>query len=642
MKRHRADLIVLTLAVALAAGMRLARIDTVEYFHDDAMLATLAQDMTRGGEMPLVGILSSTGIPNSPASVYLLTLPFSLSPDPRTAIHFVMLLNVIGVALLWLLSRIHAGREVAFVAALLYACNPWATLFSRKLWAQELHTPLILLGIILLLHACWAARAESRSRWFALAFSLPMLAFALQIHFAALSLLPAILFTLWYGRKRVDKSALAAGLALSLLVSLPYIAGLASTLEADPTRIADAVDRSAGRGISLNGESMMQAWRLLTGTSLETWMAPDQSAEMARLMPAGWQLCYLAAAALAAGLLWRENAAFTLLLSLWAITPVALLVFNFTGSYIHYFIPSLPALALLTAIGFNALWRRAKQAWLRLGLWLCLAAMVALQVLQWSAALDFVGLRHIRYPGFTTPLAHLLPIRDHLRGADDVVVISHGMAWDLHHEVAVWETLLREDVACVRTIAAPGYAVFPDHPFIALVAPDAPASNLTRLYAGDAPLHFPERAGGDDYVVHHWDQAPAWLGSHITRIEPARFSNGVVLTGYALRDDEALLEWRLPAAQPGEDYQYSAQLYDAAGARLAQWDARFWHGRHFCEHDRLLTWGPLPMHESAATLKVALYKLGRGASRGEYINAEILDELGNAKSQAVDISLLGR
>ena len=642
MSRHRGDALALLLILAAAAGMRLARIDIVEYFHDDAMLASLALDMTRGGEFPLVGILSSTGIPNSPASVYMLALPFSLSSDPRFAIHFVMLLNVFGVGLLWLLSRIHVGRKIAFFAALLYAVNPWAVLFSRKLWAQELHTPLILLGMILLLHGCWkeaSNRGLQRGHRLAQALSLPLLCFGMQMHFAAFSLLPAILFVIWHGRRRIAPAALATGLALSLLVTLPYFAGLAETLEADPARISDALDRSSARGISLNADALSQVWRLVTGTALESWMAPDQSFEMARSLPPGWRLCFLAVLALVASLAVRERRRFAICLTLWAFAPLLPLSFSFTPAYIHYFIPSLPALALSIGIGFVALLQRASRRWMRIALWTCFAVVVALQALQWSAALEYVSRRHIRYPGFTTPLADLLPLRDHLRQADDVLVVSHGMAWDLHHEVAVWETLLRQDVACVRTIAPDGYAVFPDHAFIALVAPDAPEGDLAELYATEAPISFPTRIGGKNYVAHQWDTAPEWQSSQITPIDAAQFANGVVLTGYALENDEALLEWRLPAAQPGEDFQYSAQLYDAAGERLAQWDARFWHGRHFCENDRLLTWGPLPFHDAATTLKVALYKLGKGAASGQFFNAAVLDERGNPKSHSLDITL---
>ena len=139
---------------------------------------------------------------------------------------------------------------------------------------------------------------------------------------------------------------------------------------------------------------------------------------------------------------------------------------------------------------------------------------------------------------------------------------------------------------------------------------------LTDLYRNESARTFPTREGGDDYVLHEWLGPPTWSGVRIRALAPQRFINGVQLTGYAWDDDEIVFEWRLPARQVGEDLQFSAQLYDAQGERIAQLDARFWHGRHWCEGDRLLTFGALNLHEEASTLKVALYKLGNKAGPG--------------------------
>ena len=46
--KHRRDLASLLLIVLLAAALRLGRSYVVEYFHDDAMLATLALELADG------------------------------------------------------------------------------------------------------------------------------------------------------------------------------------------------------------------------------------------------------------------------------------------------------------------------------------------------------------------------------------------------------------------------------------------------------------------------------------------------------------------------------------------------------------------------------------------------------------------
>lgn len=645
LSRYWRDLACLCLILTLAAATRLGRADIVEYFHDDAMLATLALELADGLRFPLTGILSSTGIPNSPVSVYFLALPFALSASPAGVIHFIMLWNVIGVALLWLLARRFGGRRIALIAGLLYAINPWANLFSRKLWAQELHTPIILAGLLLLLYGFFESRAgppRRRAVFLAQCLSAPLLLFGLQFHFASLPLFLLLPTVIWQGRRRVFAGAMVVSLLLSLIILLPYAVGLAQTLGVDPARISDALERSAASEPRVSLASISAIAQLASGSGLETWLAPDQAAELA----SGYSPLLVLSLALIPLLLIGLGAAFqrwrsfALILSLWALLPSLLLVAEWTPVYIHYFIPSIPALAMLIAFGADSLLRRvARWRLARIGFWLALVLILALQMRQWRAALDFVGERHIAYPGFTTPLASLLPLRDQLAGADDVVIVAGGMAWNLHHEVARWDTLLWERDSCVRVIVPDGYAVFPDHPFIAVIAPGAPRGSQTDRYRHDRPQRFPTRLGGEDYMLYQWASAPAWAGPSIRPIEPATFANGLRLTGYALEDDRVALEWRLPARQVGVDFQFSAQLFDADGGRAGQLDRRFWHGRHWCADDRLLTWGPLAAIKDANTLKVALYQLGTGKNAGRIANLEVLDALGNAKGQSVDIAL---
>ena len=568
---RRSDLIQLVLIVCVAAALRFHRSDVVEYFHDDAMLTTLALELVDGMGIPTTGILSSTGIPNSPVSVYIMAIPYSLSADPQFAVHFVMLLNVIGVGLLWMLARIHFGLRAAFVAGMVYAFNPWAVLFSRKIWAQEIHTPFILLGLLLLLNGFWQRRDDASRRFSHLlsqTLSLPILLFGLQIHFAAWALLPVIPLVIWQGRRQISWRATVLGMLLSILILLPYARGLSQTLDSDPYRISDAMQRSLDKSINLRAGSLEDLMMLASGVGLESWLAPDQMEEISSRYPALWWSSILLLIPFVIGLVicYRRQPQWTPVLIIWAFLPALLLVVNWTQAYIHYFIASIAAFALLIGLGIQHLLEQssAKRS-LRMAIWCCLLLIWVNQLLYLRAALDYVAEQHIDYPGFTTPLSKLDPLREKLRQADDVVIISQGMSWNLHHEVAVWETLLWDDVACVRALLGDGYAVFPDHAFSLIIAPDAPAQPAHELYATAQPEHFSMRKGSVDYVLHLWDQAPEWTGASINAIDPVHFDNGVILIGYAVRDDEVILDWRLPGQHVGHDFQYSAQVFDAAG-----------------------------------------------------------------------------
>jgi 4-amino-4-deoxy-L-arabinose transferase-like glycosyltransferase len=640
----RRDLIVLCVILMIAGWMRLGRGQIVEYFHDDAMLATLALQMADGENFPLTGILSSTGIPNPPTSVYVMAIPFSLSSDPNFAIHSVMILNVVGVGLLWLIAHRYFGRDVGIIASLMYALNPWAVLFSRKIWAQDFHTPFILLGILLLLYGFW--EASDRQGWkqaIAQTLSIPILLFAFQIHFAALALAPIILVALWIGRKRIIWSALILSFILSACILAPYLMGLTQTLEQDPTRISDAAGRSsASDGISLTSEPIISTVYLSSGTGLETWIAPDQQHDLSGTYPPFTQIGFLFSLFMILGVIviWKRHQQFTLFFLMWAFLPQLALILNWTPVYTHYFIPSIPALLLLVGVGVGAILQLIAQQRIVSGLaWGLILAMLGLKVIQWHTILDYVDTQHIPYPGFTTPISDLNSLRADLQEAEDVLVISQGMSWNLHHEVAVWDTLLWDDVGCVRTLIGDGYAVFPEHQFSVVIAPDAPQNPVNNLYQSDNPIQYETRKGDNGYTLFQWETSPQWTHATIQEIDTQLFDSGVKLTGYALENDTVYLEWRLPTQHKGADYQYSAQLFDSDSNRLDQLDKTFWHGRHWCTNDRLITWGTLPADTDATTLSIGMYRLGTGSQLGQFFNANILDELGNPIGQSVEIPL---
>ena len=287
----RRDGLTLLLILFVAGLLRLGQPGIVEFFHDEAMLSSMAQQLVDGESFPLTGINSSTGIPNPPINVYLMALPYAISSDPQVATIFIMLLNVIGVGLLWLIAHRYFGKTTALVAGLTYAVSPWAILYSRKIWAQDFHTPFLLLALLLGLYGFWEAprRGDDRaSRWqiVAQALCVPIMLIGMQIHFAAWALVPMYILLIVMRHRRVRWGALAATVMLSVLVMLPYGAGLAQTLQSDPTRVSDAAERSsATEGLAFDDTSLEAVIALMTGYGLETWVAPNQMGGMLAAVP---------------------------------------------------------------------------------------------------------------------------------------------------------------------------------------------------------------------------------------------------------------------------------------------------------------------------------------------------------------------
>jgi hypothetical protein len=597
---------------ALAGLLRFSFPDIVEYFHDDAMVTTLAQEMIAQRHLPTTGILSSTGIPNPPATIYALALPFALSSDPALAILFIMALNTVGVGIFALLARQIAGPAAGNLAALLYAISPWAVWYSRKIWAQDYHTPFLLAGLLL----GYYGFATQRQRWWAQAGCLPVLLFAMQIHFAAWALLPLYGLLLWHGRRTLNWRALGASAVLSLVVIAPYVVGLSDTLARDPQRITSALSRS---GSTTNPSVLLQSlWEslILAAGGIDPLRAND-----AQWMPFPWLLTSLPIAiGMVYGVwsLWRRHNLRWFVLW-WAFGPGLLLVVPVIPVYPHYFVASIPALLLVAATGMIALWQKFQPHRLAA---IGIAAVVGVHVTHWYVVLDNVDRTPYQYPAFTTPLRYLQPVRDYLSNSEDVIVISQGMAWDINHEVAVWETLLRNRVACVRTLRD-GYILYPAQRFTVLVTPDGAGSELAGMAAAvGAAKHFAAR-GAEAYIAYDG----GWVQQPYTAIAPAHYDNGATLLGYRLQASGVTLVWALQGSMPrGHDYQYTVQALGENDALLAQHDSRFLQGMHWCANDILEISVPLALPPETRALRVGLYRLGYHP--GTYTNAQVVGPQG--------------
>ncbi|MEO1288625.1 MAG: glycosyltransferase family 39 protein, partial [Chloroflexota bacterium] len=326
---ERRDWLVLLMIIFIASVMRFGNAGIVEFFHDDAMLSSLAQEMANGEKFHLTGINSSVGIPNPPTSVYVMAIPFFINSNPMTAIYFVMGLNVIGVGLLWMIAHRYFGRTVALVAGLAYAVSPWAVLYSRKIWAQDFHTPFVLLGILLGLYGFWEINRQQKSKWlstheWAQALTLPILLFGFQIHFASWALLPiygAIVLVRW---QNISWRAIAVSVILCVLVMTPYAIGFYQTALANPEQAnPEAVSTLANDESDFSTLSLRYLGFLATGFGLETWLAPDAQSEMnASVTPSGIWLILGGLLLLGTGLLVRKQWRLSLpLLLLWAYLP---------------------------------------------------------------------------------------------------------------------------------------------------------------------------------------------------------------------------------------------------------------------------------------------------------------------------------
>jgi hypothetical protein len=629
---QRRDWLALAAILLVAALLRLGEPGIVEFKHDEAMLSLMAQDMVSGKGIPLTGIPSSVGVPNPPISVYILAVPYALSSSPLFATMFIAALNIIGAGLLWWIARRYVGRTAALIASLAYAVNPWAILYSRKIWAQDFHSPLVLLAIALGLYGFIEGK-----RWAQIA-CLPVLIIALQIHFAAWALLPLYLWFLWAGRKRLSWKVLAVSVFLGILTVIPFLIGLSNTLAQDPNRLTNAI-RPQGSGLSLSADALRWNGLFAAGIAVETQVAPGQTLDLLEQIPRPDRLWWIVGALSLMGLcvvIGRRHPLAGLLV-LWALFPIVIFTPTWTATYPHYFIASIPAFCLLAGIGSVFLIERFSDN--RVFQYAALAVLAIIfvsQSLWWRGVLHYVDTTDTT-GGFGNPLHFLMDIRDQLSDSKDVVVISNGMDLIYNQEAAVWPVMLHGSAQCIRILSGQGMAVLPAAGFAALTAPNAPENAVNNLYRQADETTFLPHSGGGAYTLGFFPDGLEWPDRPFTTITPAHFGSGAHLIGYSLYPTRLYLEWLLPGPVDA-DFHYFGHYLDSTGEKRGQADSVLLPGRSWCKDDRLVTWSSIELPPDTVTLRVGLYTL----QGGRFVNDSLLDADENPVSTWIDIPLSNR
>jgi hypothetical protein len=224
------------LACLPGLSMRFVGLEWIDFGSDE--MAILARAHRASSELSLHGIPSSIGIPLPNFLSYLLALPVTLTHDPVAIVRGIALLNLAGVAGLFLLLRRPFGTFGALCATAIFASAPWPVLLARKLW-----NPDFLFPFAMLLHLVLASQLAEPKRWKCAA-AVVLYVVWCGFHASTWALaLPLVLWAWWF-RVPVDRRGLAIGVAIGLCLLAPWFAHFWTT-GGDDFLIARAIRSSA-------------------------------------------------------------------------------------------------------------------------------------------------------------------------------------------------------------------------------------------------------------------------------------------------------------------------------------------------------------------------------------------------------------
>jgi 4-amino-4-deoxy-L-arabinose transferase-like glycosyltransferase len=640
--------------LALAAILRLGAPGVIEFKRDEAALSQLALEMARGQNFPLLGISSSVGIPNAPFNIYVMAVPFLFSSDPTLATQYIGLLNVLAIALTYLLARRYYGVTAAIVAGLAYAVSPWGVIDSRKIWAQDL----LPFFILLTLGTGLAGFVEGKKwgQWL----HLPLLVITGQIHYAAFVLLPLSLYLIVIGRKRWTR-AFALSIIPSFLLTLPYVIGVTQVVQQNPDAVSSSSFSTEPRTIAFTTQTLEYALMTVAGTDIHSLAGPQRFQEYLHSVPNVYQMFYLLAIAVFVAFVWMlirlwrkrdERAVIDGLLLLWITIPILAFSVTWTTLYPHYLIPIMPATYIVLGIGAQELWNRRKRIWkIIFSISAVIFAIIAiLQVWLLIALFNFLY-ANATPDGFGTPLAYLLPIRTAIldQHPEQIIVDVGGQAVGFDGEATVWNFLLA-DVPDVRFVDGVTHV----HPAVATLRLETcedwaacydeynsdESVEMIRLFNLRLLSITPDPLYAMD--IFTYEGAYALLlpsdqlseGSFIpTNLDALTFANDARVFGYTWDNQCLQVYWEI-TARTNQDYSFAVHFMDADGNGIANADGLSWQGRYWREGDRVIrTFCLENPAENISGVDIGMYTYD-GVN---FYNANLLDANGTPVGQMLNI-----
>jgi 4-amino-4-deoxy-L-arabinose transferase-like glycosyltransferase len=226
--KNRLECILLITLIIFTLFLRVYKIDGyMTFLGDEGRDALMIKRILTTGDIPLLGPPTSVGnMYLGPLYYYMMSLAMAIFwLNPLAAAVMVALIGTASVGLIYYLARNWFGKTPAFIAAFLYAISPVNIIYSRSSWNPN---PAPFFALLAVAGVYWA-RAKKNFLYFIITGG--ALAFAVQMHYLALILLP-IAGVLWlyelflHFKKKVDYKYFWTGTIVAIFTFLVLMSPL--------------------------------------------------------------------------------------------------------------------------------------------------------------------------------------------------------------------------------------------------------------------------------------------------------------------------------------------------------------------------------------------------------------------------------
>ena len=214
---HVWEWLALALILGVAVFLRFRMWDYLEFGGDCVIAMQVALGFIKEGRFPFTGLMSSVGVANPPLFIYLLLPVMAISSSLPWLTTFFAATSIFAIIVTWRIGRRYYDAMTGIVAAAMFAVSPWAVIYSRKIWAQDL-VPMFSSLTLWALHALTVGKKERAIFWVVF---LPLC--VIQIHFSGFALTAAVFVALLLLRPKFDWRFAISGIAAALIFMMPYL-----------------------------------------------------------------------------------------------------------------------------------------------------------------------------------------------------------------------------------------------------------------------------------------------------------------------------------------------------------------------------------------------------------------------------------
>lgn len=378
---RRFNILIFSIILLFSLAFRVANLDLIEFKTDEAVNLILASKFAPGGTVSSIGIL------NPPLFNYILTPLTFITLDPKVFSFLIAILNSISIAFFYLIVRKYYGQITVFTSSILFAFSPWAILYSRKIWTQDLLVPFF----ILLFFSFHKIFKENRQiYWIALTLSS---LFLIQLHQISVFFIVLLFIFLFFQRVKFNLKYILIGTILGVIPLFPYLGYEIKNGYPDIKSLVSSEQRLSSKRSSILFLRPLQItnqgnFSFILGTDLETYLKNFPFMDIVR------RIFYFEYILVIAGaiLFFKKYPTFRVLFYSSALLPVIYFLIK-VDPFMHYYIIILPLLFLFLGVAFDHLLSKGR-------LLKSLSLVLFLSLVVSSLFFNFTFFEFLREQGF--------------------------------------------------------------------------------------------------------------------------------------------------------------------------------------------------------------------------------------------------